>query len=252
MYQWYTNYPNVIEFVMVDSDNIEVPGLGAGFSIELAKPGGLFILGTGVKSEIGSGWYRYASPVAESNLAGNISIRVTGAGCLQQNLVAICADTTGHQVWTYTETGRTITMTPESIAAALEGDLAVSRGDTIMREILALGPLTDYVSIDFTVKTSRALSDNDATIRIRKNASGIADGLLRFNKAAAVDATLGRLIIDDAVAGNITVFLSQAASLSLVADHDSYYDVQIISATGVTTLRKGIFTITEDVTRAIT
>lgn len=252
MYQWYTNYPNVIEFVMVDSDNIEVAGLGAGFSIELAKPGGLFIPGTGVKSEIGNGWYRYASPVAESNLAGNISIRVTGAGCLQQNLVAICADTIGHQVWTYTETGRILTMTPDSIQAAIGGrDITIIRGDTILVEITGLGSLVGFTSLDFTVKTAKSLPDTSAILRFRKNASGVSDGLLRLNKAAPADPTWGRLTVDDPVAGNISIFLSQIASLTLAPDHDCYYDIQMIIGASVYTKREGIFAITEDVTRDI-
>lgn len=76
-----------ITFVMIDAVGNEVAGLtGAGLTIQISKSGGAFAPSTGVKAEIGSGWYSYFLTAAETNLVGPLSITVTGAGCVQQNL----------------------------------------------------------------------------------------------------------------------------------------------------------------------
>jgi len=86
MFDLLFNQQNLIEFVMVDSSNVEVPGLGAGFTLEISKNGGAFVASAGAKSEKGSGWYEYLTTAAESDTIGPIAIRVTGAGAMQQNL----------------------------------------------------------------------------------------------------------------------------------------------------------------------
>lgn len=83
---WELNQANTITFVMVDAMNTEVAGLGNTFVLSISKNGGPFVASAGVKSEIGSGWYRYISTAGEADTHGTISIRVTGAGCIQQNL----------------------------------------------------------------------------------------------------------------------------------------------------------------------
>ena len=80
------NQTNLITFVLVDVAYVEVPGLGAGFNLEISKIGGGFVAGVGVKTEIGFGWYTYTLTAAECNTIGPLSIRVWGAGTIQQNL----------------------------------------------------------------------------------------------------------------------------------------------------------------------
>lgn len=77
----------LIDFVMVDSNGEMVPGLGSGFVVELSKNGALMVSGTGVKAEIGSGWYSYQLTVTETDTAGPLALKVTGTGAIQQNLV---------------------------------------------------------------------------------------------------------------------------------------------------------------------
>lgn len=89
MYEWATNVSNTIVFVMVDTSGTEVTGLGASYTLELRKPGGSFAASAGTKSEIANGWYQYVSTAGEADTAGSLAIRVTGAGCAQQNLVAM-------------------------------------------------------------------------------------------------------------------------------------------------------------------
>jgi hypothetical protein len=80
------NQPATITFVMVDSTYTEVPGLGITPIVRVSKAGGGFILGTGAVAEIGNGWYSYVLSALETNTVGPVSVRVTAAGCIQQNL----------------------------------------------------------------------------------------------------------------------------------------------------------------------
>lgn len=77
----------LIDFVMVNSSGVEVIGLGIGFTVQISKNGADFIASTGVKDEIGSGWYSYQLTAAETDTVGPLAIKITGAGALQQNLV---------------------------------------------------------------------------------------------------------------------------------------------------------------------
>lgn len=116
MYDWIVNQVNTIAFVMVDASNVEVAGLGGTFSISIQKSGGVFIPGTGIKSEISDGWYEYVATVAESDTLGNTAIMVTGAGCVQQNLLAVVRNPVvifpaGAVLFTYTLTN-SVTLFP--------------------------------------------------------------------------------------------------------------------------------------------
>ena len=83
---WTLGQSNLITFVMIDINGSEVAGLGTGFVLSLSKNGGAFSASAGTKAEISNGWYSYTSTAAESDTTGTVSIKVTGAGALQQNL----------------------------------------------------------------------------------------------------------------------------------------------------------------------
>jgi len=85
-YEWVLNQANLITFVLVDSNNTEVAGLGSGFTLQLSKAGGAFAAGAGTKAEISNGWYSYLATAAEADTLGPVPIRITGAGVVQQNL----------------------------------------------------------------------------------------------------------------------------------------------------------------------
>ena len=81
------NQPNKVRFVMTDSSGAEVTGLGGTFTLELAKPNaGTFVASSGVKAEVGHGFYEYTFTAGECDTAGQVAVRVTGPGCVQQNL----------------------------------------------------------------------------------------------------------------------------------------------------------------------
>lgn len=138
-----------------------------------------------------------------------------------------------------------ITYTPNVVGTAV----TLLRGDTFSATLTDVGALTGYVSIDFTVKRNTSNTDDEAVIRIRKNASGTGDGLLRLNRAAPTTET-GEIVIDDEATGDITITLDETATDSL--EIGAYlYDVQLITATAVKTLTSGRLNVTSDVTRAI-
>ena len=138
-----------------------------------------------------------------------------------------------------------ITYTPNVVGT----DITLLRGDTFSATLTDVGALTGYVSIDFTVKRNTSNTDDEAVIRIRKNASGTGDGLLRLNRAAPTTET-GEIVIDDEATGDITITLDETATDGL--EVGAYlYDVQLITATAVKTLTSGRLNVTSDVTRAI-
>jgi hypothetical protein len=102
---WLLNQQNRITFVMVDATGTEVAGLGGAFALEVSKAGGAFAPSTGTKAEIGNGWYTYLATAAEADTVGPVSIRVTGAGCVQQNLEYVVMQRTPNAIaYTYTVT----------------------------------------------------------------------------------------------------------------------------------------------------
>ena len=105
---WLLSQQNRICFVMVDNAGLEVSGLGAGFILQVSKNGGAFAASAGTKAEISNGWYTYLATAVEANTVGPVAIRVTGAGCVQQNLEYVVAvRNPGAKEWPYlvTNTG---------------------------------------------------------------------------------------------------------------------------------------------------
>lgn len=92
--EWQPNATNTIRFVLVDSDNLEVAGLGASIMVSVCVPGtSTFVDGAGTKSELAGGWYQYVSPAAESATMGQIAITSSGLGTVMQNLVYVIGST---------------------------------------------------------------------------------------------------------------------------------------------------------------
>ena len=138
----------------------------------------------------------------------------------------------------------------EFVTAVVGSTITILRGDTLTASLLNLGSMESYVSLDFTVKASMHQSDDDAVIRIRKNASGLTDGLLRLNGAAHTIGTDGSITINDASTGDITIMLKATVTDDLVPG-TYVYDIQLIEANGVSTLTTGTLIVSADVTRLV-
>ena len=138
-----------------------------------------------------------------------------------------------------------------TVVSAVEGStITILRGDTFSVSLTDTGDLTGYVSIDFTVKSDKLQTDDEATIRIRKNASGVGDGLLRLNGTAHTTGTDGSITINDAPTGDITIMLKATVTDDLVPG-TYVYDIQLIEAAEVTTLTTGTLIVSADVTRLV-
>ncbi len=136
------------------------------------------------------------------------------------------------------------------VPAVVGSTITILRGDTLRASLLNLGSLAQYVSLDFTVKLHTYDTDDDALIRVRKNASGLTDGLLRLNGAAHTTGTDGSITIDDAPTGDVTIVLK--ANITDDLEPGTYvYDVQLIEAAEVTTLTSGTLLVTPDITRLV-
>lgn len=150
-----------------------------------------------------------------------------------------------------------ITAVSAQVIAALSpdsnNDIERYRGDTWSLGWTDIGSLSSYVTLDFTIKDPNRLYDNDANavLKIRKNASGLNEGLLFLNGSTdGVTAGWGAITIDDAASGDITIAVNNNATYQLPPGV-YLYDLQVVKSTGTTTLVIGSFTIFEDVTRAI-
>lgn len=137
----------------------------------------------------------------------------------------------------------------EFVTAVVGSTITILRGDTLSAQLLDLGDITQYASLDFTIKRVAGELDDAAKIRLRKNASGADDGLLRLNGAEHTSPTDGSIVIDDLTTGDIEIRLNANATSELVPGN-YVYDIQLITANEVKTLTSGKCKVTADVTRA--
>ena len=140
---------------------------------------------------------------------------------------------------------RTLTQSAASVAAVLAGsDITIQRGDTESISLTDIGALTGYTKLWFTVKGRKTYADTLSTIQIEKTG-----GLLYLNGAATTTSN-GSITVDDEATGDITVVI-KAAATAVLEPGTYFYDVQMLTASGVTTLTDGSFTVEGDVTRAV-
>ncbi len=88
------------------------------------------------------------------------------------------------------------------------------RGDTWEIE-LSLADLTDYETIDFTVKEQTTDLDPSAVLQVQLNASGLDDGLLILNKAAYDTSAGGSIAIFDVSWGVLIITVHAYATTEL-------------------------------------
>jgi len=112
MYELIQDQSQRITFVMIDSLGIEVAGLVGALTIEISKAGGAFAPAAGAQGEIGDGWYYYDLTAGEVDTLGPLSVKVEGAGALQQNLeYIVLSRNVGCTPYTYTITD-SVTLNP--------------------------------------------------------------------------------------------------------------------------------------------
>jgi hypothetical protein len=125
MYKLKQNQVQRITFVMVSDAGTEVPGLAGTFDLEVSKNGAPFAAGVGAKAEISAGWYLYTLAAAETDTVGPLAVRITAAGCAQQNLEYVVVDRAITAIaFTYTVTNAVTTLPIEGVDVAFSTDNA--------------------------------------------------------------------------------------------------------------------------------
>ena len=133
--------------------------------------------------------------------------------------------------------------------ATAAGSITRRRGDS-WSIALTLGAITGWTSLWFTVKSNHDDADTAAILQVKLNATGLLDGLLYVNGAAANDA-LGSITVSDASTGAIIVAVDETITDDLTPG-EYVYDAQALISGNVTTPDSGTFAVTSDVTRSVT
>lgn len=164
---------------------------------------------------------------------------LTAAGTIGKYIMDLIAG-----VWAYVS--RTLTQTSAQVQAAMSGTtMLIHRGDTFTAPLTGLGNISTRTKLYFTVKGNKSDLDSGAIIQLEETA-----GLTVLNGAAYTTVTDGSIVVTDAVTGALTITLKPDVTKSL-AGNGLYYDLQIVTATGVTTITAATCNVVEDVTRAV-
>lgn len=143
-----------------------------------------------------------------------------------------------------------VTVSVQAATATISSGTTINvyRGTTWVITVTGLGNISAYDTIFFTVKGSPDDTDADAILKVYNNASG----LLIWNKATAT-AAQGKIVVDDATAGDITITIQEEATVSALLRTGLVYDIKGIddNSSVVMLSAGGQFNILGDITRAI-
>jgi hypothetical protein len=141
---------------------------------------------------------------------------------------------------------RTLTQSAAAVAAAVAGTtLTVQRGDTLSASFTGLGNITARTKLWITGKKDRSHPDTAAVFKIEETV-----GLQVIVGAAAVTPANGSIVVTNATTGALTVTLAAVESAKLDEMIGGHYDIQMLTASGVSTLTDATLVVTQDVTRA--
>ena len=87
-------------------------------------------------------------------------------------------------------------------------------------------------------------------MQIKLNATGLLDGLLYVNGAAASSDALGSITVGNATTGAIVVAVDETVT-ALLTPGEYAYDAQVLISGNISTPDSGTFTVTADVTRSV-
>jgi hypothetical protein len=146
-------------------------------------------------------------------------------------------------VWAYAT--RTLTMTAAQIASVLAGsEITVHRGDTTSISITGAGNISARTKLWFAVKLDKHQEDTEAQLFITE-----ADGLVYVNGADPTASQTATITVTNATTGALTIAISAAATAAL-EELGGHWELQMLTASGITTLLYGTFVLTEDVVKA--
>jgi len=188
----------------------------------------------GIK-EVGNSEYRLDLPDA-AVAAGVTQVSVTGTvagGILLGYPIALDAPT--------------LTLTAAQVTAIQSGStLTIQRGDTLSAAFTGLGNISARTKLWITGKRDRSHADTIAVFRIEETV-----GLEYIAGAAAVTAANGSIVVTNATTCALAVTLKAVETAKLDEMIGGAYDIQMLTATGVSTLTDATLVVTQDVTRAV-
>ena len=227
------------------------PTLAAG-DVKVSTDGGAFANLTTIPdvNPVGSTAVRVRLSAAEMN-GDNVMVKFSDVAGAEWCDLPISIQTSTRQISelptaaeNWANATRTLTQTAAEVAAVLDGsDITIQRGDSLSVSLTGLGNISTRTKLWFTVKAGDG-PDSDSVIQIEETG-----GLLYLN-ASAGTAIQGDITVDNATTGAITITLDEAATAQLPLTSGLDYDVQMLTATGVTTLTSGYLTVSKDITRA--
>lgn len=151
---------------------------------------------------------------------------------------------TATDVWGYAT--RTLTQSAASVIAAVSGSaISVTRLTSWSISLTGLGNISARTALYFTVKQDLDLADSTSILQVDE-----ATGLLVLDGETASDPTDASITVNDAIAGDITIAVNTDATGLTPGIAD--YDVKMVTATGVTLLTTGEFSILPIATHATT
>lgn len=203
--------------------------------------------GVAATEEVGGGIYTKAYTSADTiNYDYFAYAQYTGATVTDSDYAVMSTPTIddGAGFWGYST--RTLTASAASTTATVSGTtITIVRGDSLSASLSALGNISTRTKLHFTVKRTYTDADTEALVQIEETA-----GLLYINGAAATTAANGDITVTNATTGAITITLAAAETAKLAVEEDLVYDVQMVTASGVSTLTTASATVSGDVTRA--
>ena len=192
--------------------------------------------------EIGSGTYGWEGSWPADH-EGFLKF-TDGSGRISSVPINLDDTMTASSIWAFDD--RTLTTSVAQVAAGVAaGTVTCQRGDTLTANLTALGSLVGRTKLWLTVKRSLDDADAAAVLQVLETT-----GLTILNGAAGT-AGQGSVVVTDQATGALTLTVVPVASAQL-APGSYRYDVQILTASGVTTKGTGVFRVVGDVTRATT
>lgn len=156
-------------------------------------------------------------------------------------------------VWSHAH--RTLTNQGIDATSPAAGDpLIIYRDSTVGISLTGLADSTNSTKMWFTVKENLEDADTSSILQILfTNEETHTDTLLYVNKAAPISADNGGFVVTDHTDGtaSITLAAAEAANLPIYAATPLYWDVKMLTATGVTILSTGTMYIYGTPTRTI-